>query len=98
MPTQKPFDRTAFILDISQGHPGVAGGLGDAFTKIPEGILVAIILAMNKKGQALYNVYGEWLRADDERFEANPTFSDYLVDRVLKADKLACVVKEVVKD
>ena len=32
-----------------------------------------------KTGQALYNLYGAWLRADDLRFEACPSFADYIV-------------------
>lgn len=82
-----------FVVDVAQGHPGVASGLIDASLKVPEEILMLAIRGLEKKGQDLYNLYGDWLREDDKRYEAAPPFSTYLVDLITRAAELASQIK-----
>lgn len=75
-------DFAYFAKTICQGHPGVLMGLLDASRRVPELAVMDVVLKLEKRGQELYNHYGIWLRTDDVRFAANPTFSDYLVQLV----------------
>jgi len=67
-----------FIAKIAEGHAGVAAGLSDAACHIQEQRFVELVVSLGKTGQALYNLYGDWLNADDERYEQNPSFSMWL--------------------
>jgi len=68
----------AFVIKVSDEHAGVAVGLSEAVSRIPVQRLMEIVDGLGVRGQELYDLYGLWLRADDKRFEQNPSFATWL--------------------
>lgn len=53
-------DFTSFVISVAEGHVGVASGLAQVSGKIPLALLKETIAKFGVRGQALYNLFGEW--------------------------------------
>lgn len=66
-------DFTSFVISIAEGHVGVASGLAQVSGRIPLALLKGMIAKFGVKGQALYNLFGEWR---NQRYQQSCNESD----------------------
>lgn len=80
-------DFASFVISVAEGHVGVASGIAQASGKIPLALLKETISRFGVKGQALYNLFGEWrdqlYQRSRNQNDLDLSFKDFLLAHVL---------------